>query len=305
MMQYRHVRGNKKPRVIVADFDSPLYDVTRFRPAAFRQHPTVYEMLNIRDPVVANTLFDQRKIETVLLLPNREVGRAIIERQSTQACHEAFLPNGDRLLGMPTFRSYGCGEQRARFLVQDTQSLIEPKLREIRTLKESLATARRELEDASKQMASKRQARSQLERQLESIRKQLFTCGQKLKDTERIVIPEPADLAVYEEEIETYEKEIGELEVSIAQLEASSSGVREAFEAATAANERHKAESNECVEHYDRVRSDYSKIQQDVNSQCEATEHYKKSLAEVIDKERQLDKELYDNQIVLDVCDMI
>jgi chromosome segregation ATPase len=89
---------NKRPRVIVTDFNAKLYDYNKYRPD-FREYPTVYEMLKIKDTVVANTLFDVRRIESILLLPNLSVGEEVIQRNSNQNCSEAFLPNGDRLLG--------------------------------------------------------------------------------------------------------------------------------------------------------------------------------------------------------------
>jgi hypothetical protein len=95
----RHVNQiNKRPRVIVTDFNAKLYDYNKYRPD-YREYPTVYEMLNIKDTVVANTLFDMRRIESILLLPNMNAGYEVIERNSNQNCSEAFLPNGDRLLG--------------------------------------------------------------------------------------------------------------------------------------------------------------------------------------------------------------
>ena len=95
----KHVNQiNKRPRVIVTGFNAQLYDYNKYHPD-FREYPTVYEMLNIKDTVVANTLFDMRRIESILLLPNMNAGRDVIERNSNQNCSEAFLPNGDRLLG--------------------------------------------------------------------------------------------------------------------------------------------------------------------------------------------------------------
>lgn len=121
----KHVpQVNKRPRVIVADFRAAPYNVAQYRPEN-RSHPTVYEMLRCDDSAVANTLIDQRRIESILLLPGREVGRNMIERGQCGAnCQEAFLMNGDQLLGKPSYRAYACQFKSARFFVTNPDQII-------------------------------------------------------------------------------------------------------------------------------------------------------------------------------------
>lgn len=82
-------------------------------------------MLKIDDHIVANTLFDQRKIESILLLPDRNVGREVIEKNSTANCYEAFLKNGDQLLGRPSYKAYACRFKEANFFLKDTEETIK------------------------------------------------------------------------------------------------------------------------------------------------------------------------------------
>ncbi len=98
----KHVKNSwEKPRTVVTDFSTPLYDWKKYRPnmGSHSQHPTVYEMLRIKDDTVANVLFDVRRIEAILLLPDYNAGRENIERGSNDKCSEAFLKNGDKLTG--------------------------------------------------------------------------------------------------------------------------------------------------------------------------------------------------------------
>jgi chromosome segregation ATPase len=95
----KHVHNpSMRPRVIVADYSSKLYDVNKFRPE-HTQYPTVFEMINIKDPIISNVLIDLRKIESILLFPDYETGVRIIERKADRNCSEAYLKNGDKLLG--------------------------------------------------------------------------------------------------------------------------------------------------------------------------------------------------------------
>lgn len=121
----RHARNpNSRPRVIVNDFNSQLYDVKHYRPS-LTQYSTVYEMLIIKDSIVANALIDQRKIESVLLLPDRETGREVMERNIPKNCVEAFLPNGDQLYCLPSFRAYACQKKQPSIFIKNVQSSIE------------------------------------------------------------------------------------------------------------------------------------------------------------------------------------
>ncbi len=120
----KNVRDKRqKPRVIVMGFGHKLYDVSKNRPK-FDEYPTVYEMLKIEDDTIANVLIDQCRVESILLLPDRKHTH-VIERQSTRDCNQAYLMNGDQLLGLPTFRMYACGQKEVRFFVESTQNAIE------------------------------------------------------------------------------------------------------------------------------------------------------------------------------------
>lgn len=79
------------------DFTDKVYDISKNRPK-FKEYPTVFEMLQINDSVVANVLIDQKQIESILLLPDRTHSH-IIEKKATQQCNQAYLINGDQLLG--------------------------------------------------------------------------------------------------------------------------------------------------------------------------------------------------------------
>jgi hypothetical protein len=82
-------------------------------------------MLNFKNNVIANALVDQRKIESVLLLPDRDVGRHIMEKNLPQNCQEAFLMSGDQVYGYPSYKTYACRKENATFLMKDVQSAIE------------------------------------------------------------------------------------------------------------------------------------------------------------------------------------
>jgi chromosome segregation ATPase len=170
----KHIKQvHKRPRIIVMDFKTPLYDHTKYRPAQ-TQYPTVYEMLHIKEDLIANTLFDQRRIESVLLLPNREIGKELIERNSTQNCYEAFLKNGDQLLGKPSFRMYTCPYKQAYLFVENSQNLLEQKQNEIKSMTDQIRTFSQEIEHLREQVNSNKRLSMDYEKQLDSIRRNIL-----------------------------------------------------------------------------------------------------------------------------------
>jgi hypothetical protein len=87
------------------------------------RYPTVYEMLNIKHDIIANVLFDQRRVESILLLPDRAAGREVIERNRSQ--QDAYLMNGDELKGGPSFRAYACHVKNPMFFVHNPEAAIQ------------------------------------------------------------------------------------------------------------------------------------------------------------------------------------
>lgn len=86
-----------------------------------REFNTILEMLEIENTQVANALIDLKRIESTLLLPDRDTGRRIIEYNSDKNCSAAYLMNGDSLLGKPTFRSYACTINKPFLLAEETK----------------------------------------------------------------------------------------------------------------------------------------------------------------------------------------
>lgn len=129
-------------------------------------------MLTIKDTIIANTLLDQRKIESVILLPDRQAGREVIEKNSSPGCYEAFLMNGDQLLGRPSFKMYACRFKNASIFVKDTDGAIQQKKNEIAKYSDQLSSVKEELRNLSEQINANKRLKNQNDRQLEVIRRE-------------------------------------------------------------------------------------------------------------------------------------
>jgi len=83
------------------------------------------QVLDINDPVIANCLIDQRRIEYVLLCENKDEAADTMLHNPPPKYSEMFTLNGDQLYSWPCFRLYPSKPTSARFLSADVEGLIQ------------------------------------------------------------------------------------------------------------------------------------------------------------------------------------
>jgi chromosome segregation ATPase len=297
----KHVsQVRQRPRVIVSDFSTPLYDSRRFRPAT-TQYSTVYEMLNIKDNVVANTLMDQRKVESVLLLPDRQAGREVIEQNSTQNCSEAFLKNGDRYMGLPSFRMYSCAFSTPKYFIENTEGAITAKKRDITRFNEQVLAIRQEIKVLTDQLKNSQTLKQKNDTQLEALKREQLKLNNKLREAESINIHEPVDLAVFEGEIESIMEEIERIKAQIQEIESNNAEVREEFERRNQEKLKYDQEKRCLDEKIEQVTQTFNSLDEERNKYKDASKYYKGLLNEVIAKDQLIDKKLADQQTEFEV----
>ncbi|XP_038174634.1 structural maintenance of chromosomes protein 6 isoform X2 [Arvicola amphibius] len=132
LMKKFYPPGTSRPQIIVSEFRNEVYDV-RLRAAYHPEFPTVLTALEIDNAVVANSLIDMRSIETVLLIKNNSVARAVMQSQKPpKNCREAFTADGDQVFAG---RYYSSENTRPKFLSRDVDSEISDLETEIENKK--------------------------------------------------------------------------------------------------------------------------------------------------------------------------
>ncbi|KYN09467.1 Structural maintenance of chromosomes protein 6 [Trachymyrmex cornetzi] len=130
-------------QVICSKFFNQMHDVRRhctYSP----QYSNLLEAMVIEDPVVANSLIDQREIECILLIPTNEEACAIMSdgTKVPKNCKRAFTLHGDTFFPDPNYRTYGGNCTRAKFLQVSTMEAMQ-------TLKEELQIAENKKQEAT------------------------------------------------------------------------------------------------------------------------------------------------------------
>ena len=91
------------------------------------QYSNLLEAMVIEDPVVANSLIDQREIECILLIPTNEEACAIMSdgTKVPKNCKRAFTLHGDTFFPDPNYRTYGGNCTRAKYLQVSTMEAMQ------------------------------------------------------------------------------------------------------------------------------------------------------------------------------------
>lgn len=278
----------KRPRIIVTDFRASLHDPRRYRPEN-TNYPTVYEMLTIKDTIIANTLMDQRKIESILLLPDRQAVRNVIEHNNDSNTNEAYVRTGDQYYAKPSFKMYSNQSKEVKIFVKDSERAIQAKQAEIDKMKNSFSSIRNEMASITEQINSNKQLKSQNDKQLDSLRREQLQLNNKLKEAESINIPEPVDIKVFEDEIEQLESEINETSEQIRKVEEDSSEKKLEYEKARKEMEKNETEINKISENIDLLKEKFNQFEKDRAGHKEAVNYYKKLLKEIEPKEKDID----------------
>lgn len=106
-------------------------------------HPTVLDILEVKDSVVGNCLIDQRGIEHVILIKTAQEARNVMRNLQTRGVREAFTMEGDQIYPEPNYRYYSSNKERAQYLSTNVEDVISnceqglmEKINESKTLME-------------------------------------------------------------------------------------------------------------------------------------------------------------------------
>uniref|UniRef100_A0A4X2L4U0 Structural maintenance of chromosomes 6 n=1 Tax=Vombatus ursinus TaxID=29139 RepID=A0A4X2L4U0_VOMUR len=97
LMKKFYPSGFSRPQIIIAAFECELYDV-RERAAYHPEFPTVLTTLEISRAVVANTLIDMRRVESVLLVKSSALAHTVMRGQGPpKNCSRILTASGDEV----------------------------------------------------------------------------------------------------------------------------------------------------------------------------------------------------------------
>ena len=104
-------------------------------------------MLDIKDPVVANCLIDQRHIEYVLLADSSDAGTNLMMSRQSGRYNQLFTVAGDHMFSQPCYRCYLGNGGRSQYLSVKVEELVLTLESEKSKASEALQRAREQKQE--------------------------------------------------------------------------------------------------------------------------------------------------------------
>eukprot|EP00057_Strongylocentrotus_purpuratus_P002415 XP_003724471.2 PREDICTED: uncharacterized protein LOC100893394 [Strongylocentrotus purpuratus] len=112
-----------QPSIITSKFEANRYDI-RSSSVQSNDFPGFLDIVDVSNPVIFNTLVNQRGVETILLIEklSKEVRNSL--RQPPRNCREAFTLEGDQVYAGAVQRYYSSMQRSPKILRGDTDNEI-------------------------------------------------------------------------------------------------------------------------------------------------------------------------------------
>ncbi|XP_022257401.1 structural maintenance of chromosomes protein 6-like [Limulus polyphemus] len=190
----------RKPQIICATFQEKLYDVVDYavQSTEFR---SVLEILSVKDPVIVNCLIDQRMIECVLLIPDKEQARQVMLNNVPKNCREAFTIEGDQLYPSPSFRYYSSLKHRASLLQGNVEEEIKVKKQEAKSVQSQIQEMQRNFQETSEQKQSNEREMRNADTHVAKINQSIARTNLEINDLRNTEEPDPVNVSALDDEV--------------------------------------------------------------------------------------------------------
>ncbi|KAF5280331.1 hypothetical protein FQR65_LT03140 [Abscondita terminalis] len=138
-------RPDQKPMVIISKFFFQTHDVSPHLVRPVNGCISVFDSLEISDPVVTNCLIDQVRLESVLLIPDNQTAIKLMsnKRDVPRNCRQGITVKGDRYYPDPNYKTYASRYRNAQYLqvsMADRISQLEQKLSSLQDKRENVCS---------------------------------------------------------------------------------------------------------------------------------------------------------------------
>ncbi|XP_060528769.1 structural maintenance of chromosomes protein 6 isoform X2 [Cylas formicarius] len=148
----RACQGEQYPTVITSKFIYRRHDVSRNKVAAPGDCVSLYDVLDIEDPIVSNCIVDQCSPENILLIPTNDRAMELLAEQARVPtnCKQGLTTNGDKYYPDPNYKTYASNYHRCRYLQVDTREhmrLLQENINSLSDKKQSVLHQLRALQN--------------------------------------------------------------------------------------------------------------------------------------------------------------
>lgn len=147
---------------------------------------------------MANSLIDMRGIETVLLIKNNSVARAVMQSQKPpKNCREAFTAEGDQVFAG---RYYSSENTRPKFLSRDVDSEISDLENEVENKMAQILNLQQHLSDLEKDIKRNEELLKRCQLHYKELEMKIRKSNSEIRELENIEEHQSVDIATLEDE---------------------------------------------------------------------------------------------------------
>uniref|UniRef100_A0A8C2RCD3 Structural maintenance of chromosomes protein 6 n=1 Tax=Capra hircus TaxID=9925 RepID=A0A8C2RCD3_CAPHI len=290
LMKKFYPPGTSRPQIIVSEFRNEMYDV-RHRAAYHPEYPTVLTALEIDNAVVANSLIDMRSIETVLLIKNNSVARAVMQSQKPpKNCREAFTADGDQVFAG---RYYSSEYTRPKFLSRDVDSEISDLEDEIENKKAQILNLQQHLSALEKDIKCNEELLRRYQLHYKELKMKIRKSISEIRELENIEEHQSVDIATLEDEAQENKVKMKMVEKNMEQQKENMEHLKSLKVEAENKYDEIKQKINQLSEQADPLKDELNLADSEVDNQKRGKRHYEDKQKEHLDtlnkKKRELD----------------
>ncbi|XP_072500099.1 structural maintenance of chromosomes protein 6 [Notamacropus eugenii] len=280
LMKKLYPPASSRPQIIVSEFRNEVYDVTR-RAAYHPEFPTVLTALEIDNAVVANSLIDMRRIETVLLIKSSPVARAVMQSQKPpKNCNEAFTAEGDQVFER---RYYSSERTRPRYLTGDVEKEISHLEKEVENRTAQLASFQKHMHSLKSDIRKHQELVNSHQRHRKELQITIRKISGEIKDLNNEEESQCVDISTLEEEDEEIKKRMKEVEDEMKVRKEEMENLRKQKADAEQTYENFKLKIHQVSELAEPVKEELNKAYAEVDTQKRSLRHYGDRLTQHVD----------------------
>ncbi|KAF6106337.1 structural maintenance of chromosomes 6 [Phyllostomus discolor] len=290
LMRKFYLPGTSRPQIIVSEFRNDMYDV-RHRAAYHPDFPTVLTALEIDNAVVANSLIDMRGIETILLIKNNSVARAVMQSQKPpKNCREAFTADGDQVFAG---RYYSSEYTRPKFLSRDLDSEISHLENEVENKKAQILSLQHHLSALEKDIKHNEELLRRYQLHYKDLKMKIRKNISEIHELENIEEHQSVDIKTLEDEAQDNKMKMKKAEEKMEQEKEVMENLRSLKVEAESKYNAIKLKVNQLSEQADPLKDELNLADSEVDTQKRGKQHYEEKQKEHLNtlnkKKRELD----------------
>ncbi|XP_025836103.1 structural maintenance of chromosomes protein 6 [Agrilus planipennis] len=202
--------SGSQPTIITSKFFFQVHDVSRNIVKCGNNCISIYESVNISDPVVANCLIDQLGIESIILLPSTEIAIELMAnaRNVPENCRQGVTITGDKYYPDPNYKMYSSRYKHAQYLQVSTGDMIRQLETQLQTLQEKMKSTEIQQKQINGELKQQRQKIKAQDIKITKLNQALTSLKERYDEIRETEEPDVTTVHELETELKELEKAI-------------------------------------------------------------------------------------------------